>query len=117
MLGCPSKHLDSPELTRNSLFLLHNLQVYEPPPRLQVSPKDTRRRKVEEGEERERGREGCLTSERAATDKETVKGMVGRSRRGRVERRGGRWREIASGALGKGRRMERRRNREGRRQA
>lgn len=56
-----------------------------------------------------------MTSERAATDKETVKGMEGR--RGRVERRGGRWREIASGALGKGRRMERRRNREGRRQA
>lgn len=51
MLGCPSKHLDSPELARNSLFLLHNLQVYEPP------PKDTRRRKVEEGDERERGGE------------------------------------------------------------
>lgn len=58
-----------------------------------------------------------MTSERAATDKETVKGMEGRSRRGHVETRGGRWREIGSGALGKGRRMERRRNREGRRRA
>lgn len=37
----PSKHLDSPEL--DSLFLLHNLQEYEPLPRLQVSPKDTQR--------------------------------------------------------------------------
>lgn len=42
-----------------------------------------------------------MTSERAATDKETVKGMEGRSRRGRVERRGGRWREMQVGRLGK----------------
>lgn len=60
----PSKHLDSPEL--NSLFLLHNLQVYEPLPRLQVSPKDTR------GDGGGGGRrEGCLTGERAVIDKET----------------------------------------------
>lgn len=58
----PSKHLGSPEL--DSLFLLHNLQVYEPLPRLQVSPKDTRR----DGGGR---KEGCLTGARAAIDKET----------------------------------------------
>lgn len=46
----PSKHLDSREL--DSLFLLHNLQINEPLPRLQVSPKDTKVTGAVEGGER-----------------------------------------------------------------
>lgn len=58
-----SKHLDSLEL--DSLFLLHNLQVYEPLPRPQVSPKDTQR---DPGRREERGM--SHKRERSAVDKE-----------------------------------------------
>lgn len=58
----PSKHLDSPEL--DSLFLLHNLQVCELLPRIQVSPKDTQR-------DRAGGGRRCLTGERPAIDNQT----------------------------------------------
>lgn len=64
----PRKHLDGPEL--DSLFLLHNLCIYEPVSRLRVSPEDTQR---DGGGGR---REGCLMGGRAAVDKETVRGMV-----------------------------------------
>lgn len=103
----PGKHLDSPE--PDSLFLLHNLQVYEPLPRLQVSPKDTqrRRRRREERGMSDR-REGCHRQ------RDSVRGMVAEAE-GDAER-GGRWGKMRSGALGKGRRMEGRRNgKEGRR--
>lgn len=95
----PSKHLDSLEL--DSLFLLHNLQVYEPLPRLQVSPKDTWRG-TDRGEERGKSDE----RERADIEGECEKVIEAE---GDAER-SGRWRKMRSGALGKGRRMKGRRN-------
>lgn len=86
-----SKHLDSREL--DSLFLLHNLQIYEPLPRLQVSPRDTKETGTVEGR-----REGCHRQ------RDRVRGMEAEAEG--VAERGGRWRKMGSGALGKGRRME-----------
>lgn len=97
----PSKHLDSPEL--DSLLLTHNLQVYEPLPLLQVSPKDTQRDRRRRRRERMSDRsEGCYRQ------RDRVREMAAETE-GDTER-GGRWRKMRSGALGKGRRMERRIN-------
>lgn len=98
----PSKHLDSPEL--DSLFLLHNLQVYESLPRLQVPPKDTQRDGGGGG-----SREGC------GRQRDGV-GRTAAEAEGDAER-GGRWREMRSGALGKGRRNGGEKKRRGRENA
>ncbi|KAK5876057.1 hypothetical protein CesoFtcFv8_027064 [Champsocephalus esox] len=97
--GCSDVDLDSPEL--DSLSLLRNLQACESLPRPQVSRKDT-----PQGDGGGAGRT-WLTGERAVVDKGTA--FVEGKQKGIAER-GGRWRKMRSGALGRGRRMEGRRN-------
>lgn len=97
-----SKHSGSPEL--DSLFLTHNLWVYEALPFPQVSPEDPQSNR----RWRRRRRRGGVSDrrERCPRQRDGVREMTAETEGDAA--RAGRWREMRSGVLGRGRRMERR---------